>query len=445
MSIAVQGVVQPSVTQAVMGTGEGDTWEATLDRGTSASFGFSLCTDSSYRCCVKATTPGGPAERAGLLRGDLVLAISGNELPISTSIAGAVRLVKAAGACIQLRLLRPPATATRKPCPNTNNVTAVAPLVTASVPSFAPVAAPLPSVQVVCNPVVVTAPRAVSDSLPPPRVSPSLSSSRTTPSSATTTSSTPPVTSALSSVPQGAAKPAVAALAVPATQAPASSKPASPSAGVRSQIGALLQQKQKTQGEQAPISALAPAKAAGTSPASHASNGAKVCAGCSKEIQLLSYIQANGLLFHERCFACSTCRADLTRSGFQMSEESNELQCRFCWQKQHGKNCTRCGHAIAPNAVGQLAIVETETEAYHLDCFTCQDCNQPLRGQDGSFCAYPIDGKLYCKPHAQIKASLQASSNLGTTASGLPVGRGRTTMERLANAMGTDYSHETKW
>ena len=38
----------------------------TLVRGSARSFGFSLATDASYRCCVSAVNPGSPAANAGL-------------------------------------------------------------------------------------------------------------------------------------------------------------------------------------------------------------------------------------------------------------------------------------------------------------------------------------------------------------------------------------------
>ncbi len=197
-------------------------------------------------------------------------------------------------------------------------------------------------------------------------------------------------------------------------------------------------------------------KAAGGAPASTAASvlptAEKVCGGCSKKIELLSYYQANGRYYHEGCFRCTSCRTNLGGGGFQVRESDQSLMCRVCWTKSFGKTCTRCCKAIMPSQIGECAIVETDTSAFHVECFTCQDCDAPLRDASGALVAYPMGDKLYCRQHAQVRASLQRTTVPATTAASLPgagtlpPGRGRTTFARLAAAMGTEYEEpERKW
>ncbi|XP_061881413.1 filamin-binding LIM protein 1 [Entelurus aequoreus] len=108
-----------------------------------------------------------------------------------------------------------------------------------------------------------------------------------------------------------------------------------------------------------------------------------VCAFCRKPI-LFSEVWLNALdrCYHKGCFRCGSCLCPLAGKTFYQKAEIPE--CEKC-NEASLEVCFSCGHRI------RARIIRALQRTYHVSCFICVTCKQPLKEyiQDDN-------GKVYC-------------------------------------------------
>ncbi|KAF2075663.1 hypothetical protein CYY_003036 [Polysphondylium violaceum] len=93
------------------------------------------------------------------------------------------------------------------------------------------------------------------------------------------------------------------------------------------------------------------------------------CAVCSNAIKS-SRVRANGRVFHEDCFICSSCGLNLDSFFFK----DGKLYCDPCETKLYAKICDKCSLPI------QTTVVNARGKMFHSACFTCVTCVQEIKG-----------------------------------------------------------------
>ena len=112
------------------------------------------------------------------------------------------------------------------------------------------------------------------------------------------------------------------------------------------------------------------------------------CQGCKEGITpTVSYLQHNNRCWHADCFKCNVCRTWLVDGQFH--EMASSLMCNACYVEKMNHRCEVCNSPIAGKAI-QFSL-----KWYHVDCFLCSSCKEPLVGQNGK--VKEKDGEPYCQ------------------------------------------------
>lgn len=77
--------------------------------------------------------------------------------------------------------------------------------------------------------------------------------------------------------------------------------------------------------------------------------------------------------WHEDCLKCACCDCRLGEVGSSLFTHSDKILCRRDFLRifgQHG-NCAACKRSIPPYEL----VMRANTNAYHMDCFACQQCH----------------------------------------------------------------------
>lgn len=123
------------------------------------------------------------------------------------------------------------------------------------------------------------------------------------------------------------------------------------------------------------------------------------CRGCSKHVlkdEAHISVPPLSAVYHTKCFHCDACGSDLQgTSGFQLTP-AQKLSCRDCWVKREAKQCANCFEPIVPTGGGTSRVVSTAGLSFHVLCFVCFNCDEPLSGNT----PFRVkDGRVYCKGH----------------------------------------------
>jgi len=117
-----------------------------------------------------------------------------------------------------------------------------------------------------------------------------------------------------------------------------------------------------------------------------------ICAGCGNTITA-QFTKALNNIYHPNCFKCTKCGILLTGAFY---EKDGKPYCEPDFDK-FVDTCKRCKQVIT------TAVMKDDKQgAYHITCFTCYSCNEPL-----STSFYYLNDEAYCQ-----KCSLKTQYSL---------------------------------
>ncbi|CCD65976.1 Paxillin homolog 1 [Caenorhabditis elegans] len=108
------------------------------------------------------------------------------------------------------------------------------------------------------------------------------------------------------------------------------------------------------------------------------------CAACGKPI-IGQVVIALGKMWHPEHYTCCECGAELGQRPF--FERNGRAFCEEDYHNQFSPKCQGCHRAITDRCVSVM------NKNFHIECFTCAECNQPF-GEDGF---HEKNGQTYCK------------------------------------------------
>ena len=112
------------------------------------------------------------------------------------------------------------------------------------------------------------------------------------------------------------------------------------------------------------------------------------CQGCKEGISpTVSYLKHGTRSWHADCFKCNVCRAWLVDGHFH--EMASSVMCNSCYVEKMSPKCEACSKPIAEKGI-QFSL-----KSYHMDCFVCASCKEPLVGQNGK--VKEKNGEPYCQ------------------------------------------------
>ena len=112
------------------------------------------------------------------------------------------------------------------------------------------------------------------------------------------------------------------------------------------------------------------------------------CQGCKEGIMpTVSYLRYGDRCWHADCFHCSVCKAWLVDGQFH--EMASSVMCNECYVEKMSPKCESCSRPIAEKGI------KFSLKSYHIDCFVCTDCRQPLVGQSTK--VKEKQGEPYCQ------------------------------------------------
>ncbi|GLH07749.1 Protein apterous [Gryllus bimaculatus] len=147
---------------------------------------------------------------------------------------------------------------------------------------------------------------------------------------------------------------------------------------------------------------------------------ADVCEGCGQKIHDRFLMRVADGSWHEHCLACSECGVLLSRSCYCRNAK---LYCKADYDRKFGAKCSRCGDRV----LAQELVMRAQGLVFHLQCFACVVCCQPLQKGD-QFVVHA--GQLFCRPDFEnklymLQASPAGEPNLAHCAAGCVRGRTR--------------------
>jgi hypothetical protein len=119
-----------------------------------------------------------------------------------------------------------------------------------------------------------------------------------------------------------------------------------------------------------------------TVPTSYGMPGSSNCAKCGGGLPVDgTYVTAEGQCFHHDCFSCTTCNRAI--DGLRYKLVNGNVTCIGCASPP----CDCCHRPVE----GQR--LEAEGRVYHPECFRCNGCDCPLRGE---YAINPQNGDRLC-------------------------------------------------
>jgi len=118
-----------------------------------------------------------------------------------------------------------------------------------------------------------------------------------------------------------------------------------------------------------------------------------MCGGCNTPITgREQLVNALHLQWHQKCFVCTNCKKPL--GGQKCTQKRGKAYCDPCYEEVFRTKCTLCKRII-DGPVLEIGPVDSPFP-YHQDCFRCQTCDTPLKGQ-----RFFVKGSVaYCEEHA---------------------------------------------
>ncbi|CAF0725803.1 unnamed protein product [Didymodactylos carnosus] len=130
--------------------------------------------------------------------------------------------------------------------------------------------------------------------------------------------------------------------------------------------------------------------------------GSVECYGCNCKIEERYYLMAIDKIWHLSCLRCFDCNMSLEREMTCFSRDG-QIYCKDDYVKRYcSRICSRCRTLIRPNEL----IMRAKQYIYHLECFSCVSCNQPLHPGDEFGLK---DDELFCRVHYYEYESLLSS------------------------------------
>ncbi|CAJ1070593.1 PDZ and LIM domain protein 5b isoform X2 [Xyrichtys novacula] len=109
-----------------------------------------------------------------------------------------------------------------------------------------------------------------------------------------------------------------------------------------------------------------------------------ICNKCNSVIRG-PFLVAMGMSWHPEEFNCAHCHSSLVDNGFV--EEKGQVYCTNCYEQFFAPSCARCNQKILGEIMNALK------QTWHVSCFVCSACNQPIRGN----MFHMEDGQPYCE------------------------------------------------
>lgn len=100
------------------------------------------------------------------------------------------------------------------------------------------------------------------------------------------------------------------------------------------------------------------------------------CAKCCDRLEM-HFVVYNHQKYHDRCFACATCRQPITDKQHGLNKEKKPI-CLSCHENskyENSKFCYQCSMKIMEGP-----FVTAHDKHYHPNCFTCVICSQLIEG-----------------------------------------------------------------
>ncbi|XP_070509544.1 LIM homeobox transcription factor 1-beta isoform X1 [Chironomus tepperi] len=114
----------------------------------------------------------------------------------------------------------------------------------------------------------------------------------------------------------------------------------------------------------------------------------EICEGCSQKIYDRYYLNVADKSWHESCLTCNICNLLL---NYKCYVRNSKLYCKDDYYRIYGTKCVRCCEKITPD---EMVMKIQNSYIYHVNCFTCCSCNQPLqKGEQFAF----RGGQLLCR------------------------------------------------
>ncbi|XP_016894566.1 PDZ and LIM domain protein 5b isoform X2 [Cynoglossus semilaevis] len=108
------------------------------------------------------------------------------------------------------------------------------------------------------------------------------------------------------------------------------------------------------------------------------------CSKCNNIIRG-PFLVAMGMSWHPEEFNCAHCQSSLADRGFV--EEKGQVYCVTCYEQFFAPSCARCNQKILGEIMNALK------QTWHVSCFVCSACQQPIRGNT----FHMEDGQPYCE------------------------------------------------
>ncbi|EFX65839.1 hypothetical protein DAPPUDRAFT_65174, partial [Daphnia pulex] len=127
----------------------------------------------------------------------------------------------------------------------------------------------------------------------------------------------------------------------------------------------------------------------------HSPSPTTLCGGCGFKITDRYYLVAVERAWHSECLRCGECRRPLDTALSCFSRQSR-IYCRDDYYRLFGvRRCNRCCLPLGSNEL----VMRARDAVFHLACFTCAACNQPLAKGD----IFGMrDGIVYCRLHYEM-------------------------------------------
>ncbi|KAE9544670.1 hypothetical protein AGLY_000212 [Aphis glycines] len=132
-------------------------------------------------------------------------------------------------------------------------------------------------------------------------------------------------------------------------------------------------------------------------------DGPASCEGCGSKIVDRFLMRVGTSSWHEHCVTCTACGVPLAKSCYY---RHNGLYCKNDYDRLFGVKCGRCGE---PLGARELVMRAGPSHVYHVGCFACVACMQPLqKGQQ--YVVKAGGGQLFCRTDFEKEIFLMQQS-----------------------------------
>ncbi|XP_076822473.1 LIM homeobox transcription factor 1-alpha-like [Clavelina lepadiformis] len=156
----------------------------------------------------------------------------------------------------------------------------------------------------------------------------------------------------------------------------------------------------------------------------------RTCQACHKPIVDKYILEVSGLLWHEACAECATCRIKLPTSCFVAN---GKLYCKTHYQNVC-KRCAGCGLQISSKEF--IIRIKGTLYVYHMSCLSCVTCKKLLQP---AMEYHVYDQNSMLEPHKRLQCDVcweNHSNQHESTASYLPISNESTPATMMSTSPG---------